>query len=498
MTNKQYNELIEQIETINSIRDTKEVLSWDQQVIMPEKGIKPRSMQLSTLSRIEHQLLNKDELKQNINSIQQEKLSSEQKSVVREIQREQKRASKTPENLIKRITEKQSNSLNEWRKAKKQDDYQLFKPHLEEMVELKKKYAENINPDIPEYQVLYEDFEPYITLQKTDKILQNLKEQIKPLINSIEASEKQEENLFKGNFPEEKQKELIEEIAEDLGYKEKNGRVDESEHPFTAGNQYDCRVTVRYHEDDLEESISSLVHEVGHAFYQLGLPQEEYGNPLGRSRELAMHESQSRLWENHILKSKSFAEYLKPKLTEKFPEKFKNKSADQIYRSLNTVNTENPIRVKSDEITYQLHIILRYELERKLIEGSIDTEELPDKWDEKMEEYFGFSPESDSEGVLQDAQWAHGAIGYFPTYTLGNLIAAQLNKKMREEIPEINKSIAKGEFKPVREWLKENIHQHGQRYKTQELIKKATGSKLSEKPFLEYIENKYSRIYNLD
>lgn len=475
------------------------MLSWDQQVMMPKEGGKPRAQQLSILSKLHHQLLTSREIAESLDEIQKEELDEEKRANIREIERRHDKAKQISEKLIEEISQKQSETFEKWQKAKQKDDFSIYQKDLEEMIELKKEYAKEVERGGEIYKVLFDDFEPYISLEKTNKVLKDLKNSLKPLIEQIEKRDKQEINLFEGNFPEEKQKELVDRIAEDIGYpREEKGRIDKSEHPFTAGNQFDCRITLRYDENDLMESISSLIHESGHAFYQLGLPKEKYGEPAGTKRELSIHESQSRLWENHILKSRAFAKYLLPKLKEIFPEQFDGADVDDIYRSMNQVNTNNPIRVKADEITYQLHIIIRFELEKQLISGEIQVKNLSEKWDEKMEKYFGFKPENNTKGVLQDAQWAHGAIGYFPTYTLGNLIAAQLNQKMREEIPSLNESIAEGDFEPVLGWLRENIHKYGQTMKTEELIENATGQRLTPKPFLDYIEDKYSELYDLE
>lgn len=494
---KGYQEIIDRYRRIAGINDALELLNWDQQVMMPEEGIRARSKQVSALSRISHEKLASDELDELLGEVSP--TSSIQDANIREIKREQEKARKVPLKLVEKISEKESEAMDSWQRARKEDDFSIFEPHLEEMVELKKEYAHHIDPGADPYRVLYEDHEPYLRLSRMHEILETLRENLTGYLERIREEGKTiEKTAFEGQFDSEEARQLNREISEMMGFEFERGRLDVSTHPFTSGNQFDTRITTRYNEKRLQESILPTMHETGHALYQQGLPGEKYGTPAGQSRELGIHESQSRLWENHVGRSKEFQKHLLPSLEERFPEEFESVTLQDCYESVNQVYERNPIRVNADELTYHLHIILRYEIERALIKGDIEVADLPETWDDKMERLLGFRPENDSEGVLQDVHWSIGAIGYFPTYTLGSVIAAQLFKSAEEDIEDLDEKIENGEFRPLLDWLRENIHQHGQRFKTEDLIEKATGEKPTADYFLDYIREKYSDLYGIE
>ncbi len=483
--------------TLQSLHDVRELLHWDQQVMMPEKGIKARSKQNSTLAKIQHQKITSEELGDILDKIDVGERSLEEKANIREIKREYERASNVPEELEEEISEKESTTVKKWEKAREEDDFTVVEEDLKELVEMKRRYAEEINPDEEPYKVLFKDYEPYITYERMEKVLEKLKNELTDIVEDIKASKDIEEATYNGNFPEDGQLEISRQVVDRMGYDWDRGRLDVSEHPFTLGNQFDCRITTRFNEENLAESLGATVHEGGHALYELGLPQDLYGTPAGSSRDLSVHESQSRLWENHVFNSRSFQEYLLPELKEIFPEELEDATVDEAYRSLNKIDPENLIRINSDEVTYHLHIIIRFELERALVNGDLEVEELSEAWDRKYEKYLGISADSELKGVLQDIHWYQGSIGYFPTYSLGSVLSAQIYNKASEEIEDLETKISEGELQELRDWLKENIHQKGCLYKTEELVEKVTDEQLTADHFLEYIREKYGDLYNL-
>jgi len=490
-----YERLEQKVRKIINLEETVEILHWDQEVMMPEGGSKARAQQLSTISGIQHELLVSDELGNIIEGLEDKDLSEEQKAVLREIRREHNRSKKVDSELVEKISEQSSTTLESWKKAREENDFSIVESELKQLVELKREYADQINPDKEPYKVLFSDYEPYIRFETMEKIMERLKEELVPVIEEIRQSDVEIGNVFEAEVPEKQQEKLNQEILDVLGYNLDRGRLDVSEHPFTVGNQFDARITTRYSENDVSKSLMPTIHEFGHALYELGLPQESYGLPTGQSRDLSIHESQSRLWENHVGRSKEFWQGILPKL--KQVEVLEDLTAEESYRSINRVREDNLIRVEADELTYHLHIALRFELERQLINGEIEVSELPELWNDKMDELLGIRPEDDLEGVLQDIHWFQGSIGYFTTYSLGSVISAQLYSSLEEDISGLDQKIKENNFSELKEWLRENIHQNGKLYKTEKLVEKATGEKPTADYFLNYIENKYGEIYDL-
>lgn len=498
MTMDNYEDFEDRVRTLQGLGDVKELLHWDQQVMMPEKGIEARSMQNSKIAKIYHQKITSDVLSDLFQELDQDELDLEERANVREVKREHERASRVPEELQEKISKKQSTAVNKWEEAREQDDFSSVEDELKEIVELKRRYAESIDSGKEPYRVLFEDYEPYISYDRMEKILDRLKQSLTEIVDKIEDADDVGQDVFEGEFPEEEQMSISRQVVDQMGYDWSRGRLDVSEHPFTLGNQFDCRITTRFDEGNLAESLGATVHECGHALYELGLPQDLYGLPAGSSRDLSIHESQSRMWENHVFKSKSFLRYLLPELKEVFSDQFEDVDVEDAYKSLNRVDSDNLIRINADEITYHLHIVVRFELERALINGELEVDELPSAWNDKYEQYLGIRPDSDSKGVLQDIHWYQGSIGYFPTYSLGSILSAQFYSKADEEIDNLEEKIASGDLQPLREWLKENIHQKGCLYKTEELVENVTGEKPTADFFLDYIEEEFGDIYNIE
>lgn len=477
---------------INGINQTSELLHWDQEVMMPETGIKARSQQLSVLSELHHEIIASEEMEDVINQVNPEDLEKEDKAVYRELKREHDRIKKVDRELVEKISSKSSETVDRWKKARQENNFSIVEDDLEELVQLKREYATQIDETKEPYRVLFSDYEPYIEFETMEEIMVSLRNELTDLLESIRESEISPGNVFSREIDEKRQMEINRDILDLLGYKWEKGRLDLSEHPFTSGNQFDARITTRVDQNDLSKSVMPTIHEFGHALYEQNLPEDKYGLPTGHSRDLSIHESQSRLWENHIGRSRAFWKRLQSEIIE-----FEDTDSEELYRSVNRVKEDNLIRVEADEVSYHLHIYLRFELERKLINGDIEVNELPEMWNKKMEELLGVRPESDKEGVLQDIHWYQGSIGYFTTYSLGSVISAQLYSCMDDEVESLEEKIQRGDFKDVRSWLKNNIHRHGKTFKTEDLIENATGEKPTAEHFLKYIREKYGDLYSL-
>ncbi|WP_066415995.1 carboxypeptidase M32 [Halorubrum aethiopicum] len=492
-----YDALLERAKRWNAVGSAAGVLGWDQQVMMPEGGTPARSKQLSALSSVRHDMLTDDETAALLDELADADLTDEQAAVVREIRREHERADAVPVELVEQISEASSEALAAWEEAKAEDDFEAFAPHLERHVELKREYAEHVDPDRDPYEVLFEEYEPCLSIDRAEAILEELREALVPMIDAIRESDRDlAVDTFEGTFPTDDQEALARDALETVGYDFDRGRLDVSSHPFTSGNQFDCRVTTRFDESDPLAAVGSTIHEFGHAQYNLGLPQEEWGTPLGESRDLSVHESQSRLWENHVGRSRAFWEHFLPTFQERFPDTA-DATVEDAYEAVNQVYEDNLIRVEADELTYHLHIVVRFEIERDLVRGDLAVEDVPETWNDKYEEYLGIRPENDAEGCLQDIHWSHGNFGYFPTYSLGSVMAAQLYAAAESEIDDLEGSVADGDFDPLHEWLGENVHRHGSRYETNELVRRATGEDFSADAFLAYVEGKYGELYDL-
>ncbi|QSG12017.1 Zn-dependent carboxypeptidase, M32 family [Halapricum desulfuricans] len=492
-----YDDLLEAYRRVSNVESAVGVLSWDQQVTMPDGGAPARSRQLSTLSGLKHELLTDDGIADALETLDRSELNDEQRAVVREIRREHERAAAVPQALIEQISAKSSEALEVWESAKADADFSQFAPVLEELVELRREYAAAIDPDRDPYAVLFEDYEPYLGLETAEQVLERLRDELVPLIEAVGDSDVTQPDPFAdGTYSEQAQEDLSREILTRIGYDWDRGRLDTSSHPFTSGNQFDCRVTTRFLEDDPLSALTATVHEFGHAFYNLGLPQEEYGTPLGSSRNLSVHESQSRLWENHVGRSRPFWESIADDVREAF-EGVEDIDGETFYRAANRVYDDNLIRVDADELTYHMHIVVRFEIERDLINGDLDVEDVPEVWNDKYEQYLGLRPENDAEGALQDIHWSHGNFGYFPTYTLGSVMAAQLYAAAEDDLGGLDGSIRAGEFEDLQTWLRENVHHHGARYTTDDLVEVATGESYTADYFLEYVTEKYGDLYEL-
>jgi carboxypeptidase Taq len=488
-----YDDLLAEYQRATYLGDANMVLSWDQEVMMPEGGTPARSKQRGAISAVAHDILVDDDVAENLDALDDADLPAEEAAVVREIRRQHKRKARVPTDLVTEISEATSDAHPVWQEAKADDDWDAFAPTVERLLDLKREYAEHIDASADTYEVLFADYEPYIDLDTAERVLENLRERLVPLIDEIRDSEV---DLYSvdGTFPEDDQMDLAREALDTLGYDFEHGRIDTAPHPFSSGTQFDARVTTRFDESDPLDSLGSTIHEFGHATYTQGLRQDAYGSPLGEHRGLTVHESQSRLWENHVGRTEPFWELFVPRFNDAHGTDL---TARQAYEAANQVYEDNLIRVEADELTYHLHIILRFEIERDLLAGDLAVEEVPAVWNDKMEEYLGVRPDADGEGCLQDIHWSHGSFGYFPTYSLGSVLAAQLYDAAASDIDGLDSQVRSGEFDALHEWLTDNVHSHGQRYTTDDLIEEATGESFTADYFLEYAESKFGDLYEL-
>ncbi|SNZ16006.1 carboxypeptidase Taq [Natronoarchaeum philippinense] len=491
-----YEEFLATVQRLTNVQNAAGVLNWDQEVMMPEGGTPARSQQLSALSAVSHELLTDDETGDYLDALEDADLDDDRAAVVREVRREHDRATSVPTDLVEEISKTTTEAHPKWKQAREEDDFSIFAPTLEKLIELKREYAEHVDPDADPYAVLFAEYEPYLDLDTAERVLDELKNELVPLIDAVADSDAElATDAFSGEFPESDQEAFVRDVLDELGYDWDRGRLDTAPHPFSSGTQFDARVTTRFNEADPMGALLSTVHEFGHATYTQGLPDDHYGTPLGESRDLSVHESQSRFWENHVGRTRAFWERLLPAMQERFPQ-LEGVSVQQAYEAANQVYDDNLIRVEADELTYHMHIIVRFEIEQALIRGELDVEDVPEVWNDKYEEYLGIRPDTDAEGCLQDIHWSHGSFGYFPTYTLGSVLAAQIDDAIREDL-DVDELVRTGEFEPIHEWLTDTVHSEGCRFTTDDLIERATGEELTADYFVDYVTEKYGDLYGV-
>ena len=476
------------------------LLDWDKEVNMPEQAVEARSEQLAMVKKQAHELMISKELFNAIRKAKRsDKLKNKDKTVIDRLEKDVKKARKLPAEFVEEMSRTVAKAQPAWEKAKNNNDFELFKPHLKKIIELKKQEIKYINLSGHPYNSLLDDFEEGMTVEKIKPVFDNLKIDLKNILEKIKKTKKykkQEKRLNKKTWPMEKQKEVCQSIAEAMGLKNEFSRMDEYVHPFTTNlGLNDVRITTSYHNKDFFAAFFATVHEAGHALYELGFPEKFKYTVLHDAPSYGLHESQSRFWEEMIAKSESFWKKNLPWLKRNFPENLKGMSGQEFMKEINLVKPSF-IRIFADEVTYCLHIILRFELEMDLLTDKISVDSLPSEWNKKMTELLGIKPKNDSEGVLQDVHWSMGAFGYFPTYAIGSIYASQIYKKMLKQNPKFEDDIAKGDYSKVLEWLRKKIHKHGRSMTAEEIIKKCCGQPLSSQDFVDYLNEKYSKIYD--
>lgn len=478
------------------------VLEWDQQVNMPSGASEARAETFAGLSAFYHQKFTSSEFFELISILIDQMnegcLSEKESCVVRETWRDLEKARKLPVDFVKELARVTSEAHHVWVDARKRSDFKAFRPYLEKIVGMIRNKASFFGFKNSPYDALLDEYEPGVKADDISITFEELKLFLVPFLIQIRKSKKRiNPRILRGNFPGEKQTELIKKIVKKIGFNFETGFLSVSTHPFcTSFHPTDVRITTRFKTDDLMYSLKSVIHESGHAMYEQGLLKEHFGTPLGESISLGIHEFNSRIWENLVGNSLPFWKYFYGELAHAFPKPFADIPLSDFYNAINHVRP-SLVRTEADEVTYNLHIILRFEIEKLLIEGSIEVSDLPEIWNAKAKEYLGLKVYNDKLGVLQDVHWSGGSFGYFPTYTLGNLYSAQFYQAAKKNISGMETGFARGNFKPFREWLRNNVHIHGRLYSADELVRKVTGEPLTPKYWTEYIKGKFSEIYNL-
>ncbi len=482
------------------------IVHWDMETKMPPKAVNLRSQQLALLSQFEHRMSTDPEIEKLLSSIEKhpnyDGLTELQKRNVYLIRKNYDEQTKLPEKLVVETARQQAIAINTWKRAKAAKDYSMFKPELEKLLDLRRQAADilmEVKGTKTPYDALIDIFESKMTADMIAKVFGELREGLVSVLKKCVNAPKQPATSFLNRkVPLDVQQKISNELAKFIEYDVESpkagGRIDETEHPFTIGYYDDVRITTHYYDTNMASSLFSILHEGGHAIYEQSLNPEWIHQPVGNGCSLGFHESQSRFVENIVGRSREFWSYFYPKLKQLTGNTFADVALDDFVRAINQVKPSK-IRVEADEVTYCLHVIIRFEIERDLIPGKIGVDDLPEVWNRKYKDYLGVDIENDSEGVMQDTHWASGYFGYFPTYALGNIYSGQLLAKLDKALPNWRDQVAKGNFQDTKKWLTTNVHLYGNLYDPADLIKKITGEPINVKPYLGYLDKKYEWIY---
>lgn len=479
------------------------IISWDEETYMPPGAATIRGEQLKVLAGMIHKIKTGPAYAKALTklidipkgTIKAEGLSKPQQASLKQWRRDYLRDKALPIKFVEDMAKLTSQSINVWREARSKNAFLQFAPYLDKIILMMRKKADYLGYEDHPYDALLDLYEPEMKTKDIDLLFTPLRKSISALFKQLMSAKQIDDKILKSTVPDDKQIEFSKYLLKEIGFDFHKGRLDISTHPFSSSSHpTDNRITTRINKNMIMDCISGTLHEAGHALYEAGLPIEHYGSPLGEHISMGVHESQSRWWEKWIGQSKSFWKRYLPELQKVFGNKFKDVSLDHFYRAINKVEPSF-IRVEADEVTYPLHVILRFELEKAMIEGSLKIRDLPDAWNEKMQDLIGITPKTNSEGCMQDIHWAWGAFGYFPTYTLGNMYAAQLFVAFSKQHSNWERRIEQGDFAFVKEWLHHNVHQYGRQYNSKELIKKATGKVFKQDDYVDYLTNKYKALY---
>lgn len=493
------NRLKEILGEVSDLGRASSVLGWDQQVYMPLMGAEARGQQLATLGKIAQEKFTSDEVGGLLEDLQKEYPDAEtdEGAMIRVAARNYDKAKRVPSSFIAEQAVTASKAFEAWVEAKSKSDFSIFEPFLEKNVELVRKYVSFFLPADHPYDVLLDDFEPGMKTAEVQEIFGNLRPKQVELIKAISEAQQVNDKFLHKKYNEQKLWAFSEKIISQFGYDFNRGRQDKAPHPFeTTFNVNDVRITNRFEADNPIATLFSAMHECGHALYELGVNPAYERTSLESGTSLAIHESQSRMWENLVGRSLPFWEHFYPELKKTFASQLDGVSVKNFYKAVNRVEPSF-IRVNADEATYNLHIMLRLELEIGMVDGSIRIKDLPEVWNAKFKDYLGLTPPNDAKGVLQDIHWSYGSIGYFSTYALGNIVSAQLWERIRKDIKDLDEQTRKGKFEELREWLRVNIHQYGHKYDPQDIVQKVTGSKIDSAAYVRYLTQKFSEIYDL-
>jgi carboxypeptidase Taq len=501
-----YKGLLERTKDLTVLQSAESIIQWDMETMMPPKAVEQRSQQLALLSRLNHKISTAPEIGKLLNSIftnpQYDALSEVEKRNIHLIKKNYNEQTALPEKLVSEISKQQAVTVNVWKKAKKAQNFAILKPELEKLIALSKQAAQilmKVKQAATPYDALLDDYEPKMTADAIATTFGHLRRGLMKLLEKIQASYNQPDtSVLRISVPVEKQREIAQELTQTLGYDTTStaagGRIDETEHPFTNGYYDDVRITTHYYLDNYASSIFSVIHETGHALYEQNLTQDWKYQPVGSTCSYGFHESQSRLYENIIGRSMEFWKYVLPKLKQITAPALANLSLGQFVNAINKVEPSK-IRIEADEVTYNLHIMVRFQIEKALFADKISVAELPETWNQKYAEYLGVKVENDAEGVMQDTHWASGYYGYFPSYALGNIYSGQLLAALEKSVQNWRSQLSQGNLNDIKSWLVKNVHTCGNLYDPADLIRRITGKTLEAEPYLEYLREKYSKLY---
>jgi carboxypeptidase Taq len=495
---QQLEELKTRLAEVSDLVKASAVLGWDQRVMMPPAGGSVRAEQVATLSRIIHERFTDPAIGKLLDELEQVAASldydSDDASLLRVARHDYDKAVKVPGDLRVEMSRAAALGYEAWHEARATSNFELLRPHLERNIELRLRYIECFAPYDDPYDVLLDDYEPGMKTEEVSAVFEVLKPELKALVADVAEREPVDTSILTGSFPAAEQKEFARRVLDKLGFDPTAMRFDETAHPFASSIGIDdIRLTGRYDDGHFGDGLFAACHEFGHGTYEHGVDKALERTPLARGASMSLHESQSRLWENLVARSRPFWRYFFPQLQESFAGAFNNVDEDALYRAVNAV-VPSLIRVEADQVTYSLHIILRFELEREMIAG-LDLHELPRIWNERMADYLGIDVPDDAHGVLQDVHWGSGGFGYFPTYALGNVVSLQIWERVVADIPDIEEQFARGEFEPLMTWLRERLYRHGRKFTPKETLERVTGSGLDPAPYLRYLRSKVADIY---
>lgn len=489
-------ELLRRLKRADLLGSVLSLLQWDEQVNLPPDSGDRRAEQLALLAELHHRAVTEPAIAGLLQQLEAEgeRLPADDAVVLRHVRRDYDRATRVPAEFVAEKAMLDSEAFHAWREARATGDFPRFRPFLERQLAAAKQEAAYVGWAGREYDYCIDRHDPGMTAAQIEPLFAQLRDELVPLVRRILAAPVRPARDCVRGLPIAGQEAFGREVTTALGFNYARGRIDIAVHPFCSGDGADTRLTTRYSEDDPLDSLFSSIHEAGHGLYEQGLPLEHLGTPLGQAVGMAIHESQSRLWENQVGRSRAFWAFFEPRLRATFAPRLDQVSSDELYLAINAVAL-NPIRVKSDEVTYNLHILLRFELERRMFAGVLAVADLPGAWNELSRELLGLDPENDAQGVLQDVHWSGGAFGYFPSYCLGNMIAAQLWAAARRELPALEDDFRRGDFGRLLAWLRQKIHVQGRRFDTRELVRRVTGEELSPVHLLRYLTERYLPLY---
>ena len=494
---KTYKKYLEHNKKNTDLQFATALLYWDKEVYLPTKGNRFRSQQLATLSAISHEMMTNRKYGKLIEDLFKNKKSLKP-AERRNIELSYKsyiRNKSFSEKFVIRRSHIISAAFDAWIKARDANDWTIYKKPLEEIVQIKKEEAKLVGFKQHPYNALLDEYEPGATVNQLDKLFTDVRRQLVNFVAEIRQKKQVDDTFLYKKWKKDKQWDFGIDILKKIGYDFSAGRQDVSEHPFTTHfNPQDVRVTTRIDEKNFGNMLWSCIHEGGHALYEQGIPVEAYGTPIGNAVSLAIHESQSRLWENNVGRGLPFWKANYKELKKQFPKNLAGIGLQKFYKGINKI-MPSPIRTESDELHYHFHVLIRYEIEKGLVEDSLDPAELKTIWNDRYKEYLGLDIKDDKTGILQDIHWAYGSIGYFPTYSLGSFYAAQFYAQAKKDIPNLERKISSGDNQALLDWLRKNIHQHGSRYTPNALCKRVTGEILNFKYFMDYVKEKYEGVY---